>query len=168
MLFFVLFRRWEQRFKFACIAGWHYYPAHAFLFPDSFSRAAQKVMNDLDFHFSALLFEKNKCETILLHYNVCYCIFLRFLYIIFVRTVLEVKNGQIFLKTVYKNMPEYWLPRPEIHVSSFRHKDIIFPKIPEPTLIFKDMFINNIRTAEDLRVNCAASHYSLVSQSENV
>ncbi|XP_042615570.1 interleukin-13 receptor subunit alpha-1-like [Cyprinus carpio] len=32
-----------------------------------------------------------------------------------------------------------------------RHKDIIFPKIPEPTLIFKDMFINNIRTAEDLR-----------------
>ncbi|XP_016097579.1 interleukin-13 receptor subunit alpha-1-like [Sinocyclocheilus grahami] len=32
-----------------------------------------------------------------------------------------------------------------------RHKDIIFPKIPEPTLIFKDMLINNIRTAEDLR-----------------
>ncbi|XP_073693405.1 interleukin-13 receptor subunit alpha-1 [Garra rufa] len=33
-----------------------------------------------------------------------------------------------------------------------RHKDIIFPKIPEPTLMFKDMFINNIRTAEDLRI----------------
>ncbi|KAF4111431.1 interleukin-13 receptor subunit alpha-1 [Onychostoma macrolepis] len=32
-----------------------------------------------------------------------------------------------------------------------RHKDIIFPKIPEPTLIFKDMFINNIRIPEDLR-----------------
>ncbi|XP_052458515.1 uncharacterized protein LOC128017259 [Carassius gibelio] len=32
-----------------------------------------------------------------------------------------------------------------------RHKDIIFPKIPEPTLIFKDMLINNIRMAEDLR-----------------
>uniref|UniRef100_A0A8C2EVX4 Interleukin 13 receptor, alpha 1 n=1 Tax=Cyprinus carpio TaxID=7962 RepID=A0A8C2EVX4_CYPCA len=32
-----------------------------------------------------------------------------------------------------------------------RHKDIIFPKIPEPTLIFKDMLINNIRMPEDLR-----------------
>ncbi|KAK2913487.1 hypothetical protein Q8A67_001886 [Cirrhinus molitorella] len=32
-----------------------------------------------------------------------------------------------------------------------RHKDIIFPKIPEPTLIFKDILINNIRTTEDLR-----------------
>lgn len=32
-----------------------------------------------------------------------------------------------------------------------RHKDIIFPKIPEPTLIFKDMLINNIRIPEDIR-----------------
>ncbi|XP_039545896.1 interleukin-13 receptor subunit alpha-1 isoform X2 [Pimephales promelas] len=33
-----------------------------------------------------------------------------------------------------------------------RHKDIIFPKIPEPTLLFKGMFNNNnIRTTEDLR-----------------
>ncbi|XP_026122424.1 uncharacterized protein LOC113105535 [Carassius auratus] len=32
-----------------------------------------------------------------------------------------------------------------------RHKDIIFPKIPEPTLIFKDMLINNIRMPEDAR-----------------
>lgn len=32
-----------------------------------------------------------------------------------------------------------------------RHKDIIFPKIPEPTLLFKDMFINSIRISEDLR-----------------
>uniref|UniRef100_A0A671NP86 Uncharacterized LOC107683515 n=1 Tax=Sinocyclocheilus anshuiensis TaxID=1608454 RepID=A0A671NP86_9TELE len=32
-----------------------------------------------------------------------------------------------------------------------RHKDIIFPKIPEPTLIFKDMLINNIRIPESPR-----------------
>nr|QAB32951.1 interleukin-13 receptor alpha-1 [Ctenopharyngodon idella] len=32
-----------------------------------------------------------------------------------------------------------------------RHKDIIFPQIPEPSLLFKDMLINNIRTPEELQ-----------------
>ncbi|XP_043100924.1 interleukin-13 receptor subunit alpha-1 isoform X2 [Puntigrus tetrazona] len=32
-----------------------------------------------------------------------------------------------------------------------RHKDIIFPKIPEPTLILKDMLINNIKMPDNLR-----------------
>ncbi|XP_056115260.1 interleukin-13 receptor subunit alpha-1 [Rhinichthys klamathensis goyatoka] len=40
-----------------------------------------------------------------------------------------------------------------------RHKDIIFPKIPEPTLLFKDMLSNNIRTTEDLRSPAAVRLY---------
>lgn len=40
-----------------------------------------------------------------------------------------------------------------------RHKDIIFPKIPEPTLLFKDILINNMRTSEDLLSPAAARLY---------
>ncbi|KAK9972226.1 hypothetical protein ABG768_025549 [Culter alburnus] len=40
-----------------------------------------------------------------------------------------------------------------------RHKDIIFPKIPEPSLLFKDMLINNIRTPEELQSPAAGRLY---------
>ncbi|ROL45539.1 hypothetical protein DPX16_17655 [Anabarilius grahami] len=41
-----------------------------------------------------------------------------------------------------------------------RHKDIIFPKIPEPSLLFKDMLINNIRTPEELQIRKAINGLS--------
>ncbi|XDV18890.1 hypothetical protein PO909_024488 [Leuciscus waleckii] len=45
-----------------------------------------------------------------------------------------------------------------------RHKDIIFPKIPVPTLLFKGIFINNIRTSEYLQSPASVRLYVPVEE----